>query len=346
MKTTCVIIMVLLATVANAYEIVKTVTEVIDGDTFKIIYRGEPITVRIADIDCPELQQPGGQEAKRLTSESILGKRIAIKTSGHKKNGIVSGRITTTHGHDMALVLIQEGLAWPTPKTKNKLVLSEHKKARNNRAGIWANGSPEPPWKYYRRTHIPVARKSPRKKYSLYGDSALDIARDPDGSAIGDGGGMTIAVHPTTYNQTPTRTRTVSIWSGKNTGTATSKHRVSGLSGANTGDKKIRENCRKKWKNDYEMIKYCVEQQASAKNSIGDIRSTPTIKSDCRKKWKNDYEMIEYCIKQQTDAKHALKHSRASLMVQRNCEHKWGTDYEMVKYCIEQQEAAKRSLGY
>jgi len=223
MKIIYTIIVLLLATTgAKAHEIIETVTEVIDGDTFKTTDRGKPVIVRIADIDCPELQQPGGQEAKQFTTKILLGTLISIKTSGKKQNGILTGKVTTNRGRNMAVLLIQKGLAWPVPKTKNNLVTGQCKKSISSKIGIWVNGIPEPPWKYRSRTYVAVAKKKTHPKISLYGDSALDIARDPDGSAVGEGGGMTIASTPKSspaesvrtsmrqalYNSVPNRTKT------------------------------------------------------------------------------------------------------------------------------------------
>lgn len=197
MKFICAGIMLLLFTVdANALQIVETVTKVISGDMFKTTYKGKSVTVKIADIDCPELQQPGGKEAKQLTSKLIFNTLIAIKTNGKEYNGVMTGRVTTNRGKDLAVLLSQKGLAWPEPKTRNKLVISQSKKAQKNKVGIWKNNRSEPPWQYRARTRKVVAKKNTKTKLTLYGDSVMDIARDPDGSAVGDGGGMTISSTP------------------------------------------------------------------------------------------------------------------------------------------------------
>lgn len=69
--------------------------------------------------------------------------------------------------------------------------------------------------------------------------------------------------------------------------------------------KSIRENCEKKWEDDYSMIKYCIDKQTQAKN---DILSYPAdnIKINCEKKWEEDYSMVKYCIEKQTKAKNSI----------------------------------------
>lgn len=51
------------------------VIHVADGDTFTVEGLGE---VRLADINCPELDVPGGPEAKEFTREKLLDKRIYL----------------------------------------------------------------------------------------------------------------------------------------------------------------------------------------------------------------------------------------------------------------------------
>lgn len=51
------------------------VSELIDGDTF----RGNGLTVRLADVDCPELWQTSGQAAKDHPSRLILRKQVSYE---------------------------------------------------------------------------------------------------------------------------------------------------------------------------------------------------------------------------------------------------------------------------
>lgn len=51
------------------------VTHVADGDTFTVEGLGE---VRLADINCPELDAPGGPEAKEFTSDTLLNRQVCL----------------------------------------------------------------------------------------------------------------------------------------------------------------------------------------------------------------------------------------------------------------------------
>ena len=63
-----------------------TVENVIDGDTFEVSpnwkWNGQSGNrVRIANLDAPELEQTGGQAAKKKLSALILGKTVDLKNA-------------------------------------------------------------------------------------------------------------------------------------------------------------------------------------------------------------------------------------------------------------------------
>ncbi len=61
-----------------------TVTEVVDGDTIRILNNGQKETVRLVGIDTPETKAPGvpiqcfGPEASAKTSELVAGKQVRL----------------------------------------------------------------------------------------------------------------------------------------------------------------------------------------------------------------------------------------------------------------------------
>ena len=105
----------------------------------------------------------------------------------------------------------------------------------------------------------------------------------------------------------------------------------------------ISQQCKNKWKTDYSMIKYCIDQQTTARSIVVSY-SNDEVKKMCNQKWKSDYSMVRYCIDQQHAARRFVI-SYPDDEIKRMCSRKWGTDYTMVKYCINQQSKAKRTLG-
>ena len=66
---------------ARTFETVR----VLDGDTFKINYDGELISVRIWGINAPEMRTPDGPASKQALIKLIEGKIIRIEFPTDKK---------------------------------------------------------------------------------------------------------------------------------------------------------------------------------------------------------------------------------------------------------------------
>jgi len=77
--TRAAIALLLLAGCATAPPTEWTVVRVRDGDSVIIECAGLRVPARFADLDAPELGEPGGPEAKRLVEEIFLGKPIRFR---------------------------------------------------------------------------------------------------------------------------------------------------------------------------------------------------------------------------------------------------------------------------
>lgn len=62
------------------------VTRVIDGDTFKIPRK----TIRLANVDAPEIGTKGGSQAKAALKDMIKNKTISYKPVGKSYNRVVA----------------------------------------------------------------------------------------------------------------------------------------------------------------------------------------------------------------------------------------------------------------
>ncbi len=63
----------------------ETVTRVIDGDTFKTSSRKN--SIRLADVDAPEVGQKNGAKATRDLKSLIAGETVTIDTVARDKYG-------------------------------------------------------------------------------------------------------------------------------------------------------------------------------------------------------------------------------------------------------------------
>ena len=68
------------------------------------------------------------------------------------------------------------------------------------------------------------------------------------------------------------------------------------------------------------------------------------IRNNCFQKWKTNYDMVEFCIEQQNKALSKLRRIPNSGIKSR-CSSKWGQNYDMAVFCVEQQSGAAGRLG-
>lgn len=90
------------------------VVAVTDGDTLTLrMPDGKPVTVRLRDIDAPEICQPWGPEAKAALSALALNKLAILTPVARDSFGRVVGRITVEE-LDIGRRLVEDGHAWST----------------------------------------------------------------------------------------------------------------------------------------------------------------------------------------------------------------------------------------
>jgi len=53
-----------------------------DGDSIVVLRDKEQVEIRLLDIDCPELDQAFGRQAKKQTSDLCLGRTVTLKADG------------------------------------------------------------------------------------------------------------------------------------------------------------------------------------------------------------------------------------------------------------------------
>lgn len=126
------------------------VTGIKDGDTFEVLYDGEPEKVRLAEIDCPEKSQPFGNNAKQYASDLCFGQTVTVTSDGKRdRYGRVVGTVVTQNGINVNAELIKAGLAWHYKDySDNEELAALEEQARAMRAGLWADAKPIPPWEW------------------------------------------------------------------------------------------------------------------------------------------------------------------------------------------------------
>jgi len=129
-----------------------TVIGVKDGDTFEILYDGQPERVRLADIDCPEKSQPFGKNAKQFSSDLCFNKTVTVTCDAKRdRYGRLIGTVVTNDGINVNEALVKEGFAWHYLAYSDKEELTGYEAAaRKKHLGLWADVNPTPPWDWRR----------------------------------------------------------------------------------------------------------------------------------------------------------------------------------------------------
>lgn len=135
------------------------VVNVIDGNTFEVENEnGDVIKLMLSEVDCPEIGQAMGDEAKAFTNDLILKKKVSIELKGKDWLGNKLAILTLRSGKVLHEELIKSGLAWASKKASSSVTTLEAS-AKNEKLGLWSENEPTPPW-VYRRQQTMLESKS------------------------------------------------------------------------------------------------------------------------------------------------------------------------------------------
>jgi micrococcal nuclease len=134
----------------NKSETLYKVVGVKDGDTLVLLSPDkQTITVRLAEIDCPEKSQAYGQAAKQFTSGLCFGKMVKLVGDQHDRYGRTVGTLILENGLNVNYEIVKQGFAWQYSaysKSMELAALEQH--ARESRLGLWQDTNPTPPWQF------------------------------------------------------------------------------------------------------------------------------------------------------------------------------------------------------
>ena len=136
------------------------VVTVHEGDRLTIRHDGRSETIYLKDIDCPELKQPYGKQAKHATAAFVGNRDIVVRALTRDKQGRISAEVLLPNGPNVGRELVKEGLAWWKSSGSGDLSLGDLEElARAEHRGLWSEPNPVPPWKW-------KATKNTSRKYS------------------------------------------------------------------------------------------------------------------------------------------------------------------------------------
>lgn len=121
-----------------------------DGDTILVLDdNNNQITLRLAEVDCPESGQPFGKNAKQYTSSQVFGKRIKFYKTNSDRYGRTIAKIYYDNGKYLSEEIIKAGLGWwyfRYSDNRNLGVLETN--AKKLKKGLWSENNALAPWEY------------------------------------------------------------------------------------------------------------------------------------------------------------------------------------------------------
>ena len=131
------------------------VVGVTDGDTVTVRCGAagayEQKTLRIAAIDAPEGRQPYGQRSKQALSALCYGHQASFAVRSTDRYGRSVADVSC-QGQDVAAHQVESGFAHVYDQYARGYagLYSLQRAAQAQRAGLWADPAPVPPWDYRR----------------------------------------------------------------------------------------------------------------------------------------------------------------------------------------------------
>jgi len=129
-----------------------TVISTGDGDTLRINHDGQNITIRLACLDSPETNQPGGREAAaRLAQLLPNGQTVQVRTVDTDRYGREVAEVYANN-QLINLMLVEEGYAVVYDQYINHCAanrdwyLEAERRAIAARRNFWAQADPVMPW--------------------------------------------------------------------------------------------------------------------------------------------------------------------------------------------------------
>lgn len=148
---------VLLCCAAPALGWTGQVVAVHDGDSVRVQRPdGHVVKIRIYGVDCPELGQPWGREARQLTTDLLMGRMVDVVPTGQRPSHgrEVAGIVLLDQMVVLQDALISAGLAWVDARYCKLAVCDlwrQHQfdaASANPPRGLWADPAPMPPWQW------------------------------------------------------------------------------------------------------------------------------------------------------------------------------------------------------
>jgi len=161
MKAILCFLLMLVAAAAPAHTMQGKVTRVIDGNTLEFTStEGETYTIVLSGIDCPELTQAFGDEARICLQKLALNKNATVNVKGKDRTGNSIAEVLVDGKKDPRIQLLKDGLAWIQEGESASELESYKIASQSKKKGLWKDQNPTPPWTYRRQQSMMTSKSS------------------------------------------------------------------------------------------------------------------------------------------------------------------------------------------
>jgi micrococcal nuclease len=124
-----------------------------DGDTILVMQGRRQIKIRLYGIDCPEMGQDFGAQARRFTGQMVFGKIVTVQEMDRDRYGRTVAWVWVD-GQSLNKELVKAGFAWwyRYYALNDEELRTLEAKARKDKLGLWSQPNPIPPWKFRRES--------------------------------------------------------------------------------------------------------------------------------------------------------------------------------------------------
>ena len=135
---------------AGPVEFQARVISITDGDTLTVLFQKTPVRIRLSGVDAPEVRQAYGSRARQFAASLAFGKTVTVRVLNSDRYGRKLGTIILPDGRNLNHELVRAGFAWwfrryaPRDRELERL----EARARGERAGLWRDTNPTPPWAF------------------------------------------------------------------------------------------------------------------------------------------------------------------------------------------------------
>ncbi len=125
------------------------VISVHDGDTITILSGTTKYKIRLFGVDCPELGQPFGQNARQFTAGLVFGKTVKVFYSSKDRYRRYLGTVHLPNGKILNRELVANGMAWHYAQySDDPITIGLQVKAKAKKLGLWRDSNAIAPWQW------------------------------------------------------------------------------------------------------------------------------------------------------------------------------------------------------